>query len=308
MSDLIRHKIARCRWCGGDFIRVYQTQWICENDACQHRQIAAAILKDPRPADGSTPYLFLPLPLQVDIEESPIKRLLVHGPAGISKSYGARWHLYKRCRLIPGYQALLLRVSLEQLKKNHLKYMESEAAALGDAEYRPGPREMHFENGAMITMGYCDSLTDIGQHLGPEWDECMLEEAVHFLPEAINEITARDRGSAPAREAMYQLGLMEGRSRLLTNPGGRAALFLEDHYIKRTPDLKKFPKYEARFYGAIHGDIRDNPYLSENFLSAGLGGLEAKRYEQLAAGRWDVFPGQAFPMFNPAIHVQEIEP
>lgn len=298
------HKIARCRWCGGPFVRVW-AQWFCANLAqgCPDRQIAHAI-HHPTPIEGRSPFFYLPLPLQVDIEESPVKRLLVHGPQGISKSYGGRMSLYARCRKIPGYQALLLRCTYDQLQKNHLQFVRAECDALGDAKYTAGTTKVvEFENGSRIFMGFCDKAADIEDHRGPEWDEVLIEEAVSLLPEAINVITSRDRGSAPAREAMIALGFEEGRSRLLTNPGGRAQMFLEDHYITRSPDRLEYPKYDPQFYGHIMGDIRDNPYLSETYKESVLGGLDADRYEQFAEGRWDIVAGQFFGQWNPTRHV-----
>src|SRR5688572_6388026 len=144
------HAVASCRWCGGQFRLIHQTQWICENDECADKQIAEAITRKVAIPDKS-PYLYLPLPLQVEIDKSDVKRLLVHGPAGISKSFGSRWHLYKLCRELPGYQALLLRVTLKQLEKNHLKYAEAECQAMGDAEYKGGnDKKVVFDNGSEI--------------------------------------------------------------------------------------------------------------------------------------------------------------
>src|SRR5215471_17716576 len=131
-----RHPIARCRWCGGFFVRFFH-QWLCESPECAEKQQAHAIERNLTVKDES-PYLFLPLPLQVDMQTSTVKRLLVAGAGGASKSYGARWHLYTECLTFPGYIALLLRVSYDELQKNHLQWMPGEAAMLGDAKYSGG--------------------------------------------------------------------------------------------------------------------------------------------------------------------------
>jgi hypothetical protein len=302
-----RHAVAKCRWCGGAFVR-YFAHWLCENAECQERCAAHAVLK-PEIEDGKSPFLFLPLPLQVEFITSPIKRLLIHGPAGISKSYGSRWALYSSCRAIPGYRALLLRKTYDQLFKNHLQFMHAEASALGDARFKNStqePKQMAFDNTSAVYMGYCQHDADILQHLGNEWDEIVFEEAVHFSPNALSEISARDRGSATAREAMYALGRTTGRCRYPTNPGGPAMAYLEDFCITKAPDPEKYPHYSPTVYGDIHGDITDNPYLDENYKASVLGGLEAERYEQLAEGRWDVFPGQFFPDWRVDQHVRRI--
>jgi hypothetical protein len=300
------HKVARCRWCGGNFVRYFH-HWVCGRSECQERCAHHAVVKLDI-IDGESPFLFLPLPFQVDITESPVKRLLVIGAAGISKSFGGRWDLYKCCRQIKGFRALLLRCTYDQLYKNHLQFMHEEARLLGDATFLNStsqPKQQRFENGSAVYMGYCQHTADIGQHLGNEWDRIVFEEAVHFLPRAIAEISARDRGSSTAREAMYALGRETGDCRYLTNPGGQAAMYLDDFCISKKPDAEEYPHYDPQFYGAIYGSITDNPYLSADYKSSVLGGLESARYQQLAEGRTDIFPGQFFSTFNPRLHVRD---
>jgi hypothetical protein len=301
------HGVARCRWCGGPFGQVFGFQWLCLTLACAERCIAHAVARSEL-ASFPSPFLYLPLPLQVEIEEHPARRLLVHGAAGVSKSFGGRWSLYARARKIPGYRALLLRCSYDQLEKNHLQFMPAEAELLGDAEYKSGnPKRSVFENTSEIRFGYCDDEADIRQHLGPEWDEILMDEAVHFLPKAIQEITARDRGSATSRASRAELGGVKGRCRLLTNWGGRAQMYLEDFFVTRTPDADQFPHYNPDYYGAVEGGVEDNPFLDEDFKTATLGGLESNRYEQLANNRRDVMPGQFFGQFSRDTHVREME-
>lgn len=273
-------------------------QWLCENAECADRQRAHAVLKT-QPVAGESPFLYLPFPLQVDIEESPVRRLLVHGEVGISKSYGLRWSLYKRCRAIPGYQALLLRETLPQLTLNHLQFMEREEKLLGDCEYKPGPRRMQFENDSIIHFGFCKDEDDIRQWRGPEFDEVAIDEAVNLLPKALRILVTRDRGSEPAREAMLKLGYEHGRSRLLTNPNGRAEMELETAYILRNPDPKEYPHYDPADYGHITGDAADNPQLAWNHKTSTMGGLNVDEYAYLAEGQWGVVENQFFKWWKP---------
>lgn len=297
------HAKAKCRWCGGRFVRVFRIQWICESTGCAERCIRNAV-RNAIVDEGKTPFLFLPLPLQVEIEETPTKRLLVHGPAGLSKSYGGRWHLYARCRKIAGYRSLLLRATLKQLTKNHLSLMPFECRQLGDAKFIGGnDSRVEFTNNSTIWPGYCETLSDIGQHLGPEWDEILIDEGVHIIEDGIREIIARDRGSGTSLEARVDLGIEEGRTRILTNPGGRSMNYLRRMFIDRNPTKDDCADYNPDHYGAITGDIEDSPYLPENFKQSVLGGLDPDRYEQLAHGRWDVFPGQFYRGFDKSRHV-----
>jgi hypothetical protein len=303
------HGVAKCRWCQKPFRRMDERHWICSSDDCADRQLAAAMRKA---GQSSGPILFLPLPLQIDVDESKVTHLLIAGAAGVSKSVGARWNLYRRCRLIPGYRALLLRCTYPELEKNHLQFCSAEAKALGDATYKN--RIVTFEHGddealeAKIFSGYCDVASDIGQHMGPEWDECDLDEAVLFLPDAVNQITSRARGSGTARLAHERLGLSAGRTRLWSNPGGRAMRYLVAAYIKRKLDPDLYPKYDPSEYGVISCTLEDNPYEPEDYEKKSLSGLSAARYEQLRWGRWDIYAGTFFESWDSAIHLTHAEP
>lgn len=306
------HSVAECRWCGGKFRKLYGMQWACESVACLERCLKHAI---PKLADfyvkGQSPILYLPLPLGVDMRESQMKRLLVAGAGGASKSYGGRWHLYSECRANPGLRCLLLRCTYDELHKNHLQFMPNEAAQLGDADYKGGNvRQMIFSqpdgNDSVIFCGFCADRADIPGHLGPSWDRILFEEGVTFLPEALQEISARDRGSPTA----FRLPDVEqdGKTLILTNPGGRAMGYLRDFYIDKQPDPVEFPEYDSSEYGHIKANRRDNPYLKQNYAKSTLGGLSAARYKQLAEGDWSIVAGQFFPSFDPAVHVVDINP
>jgi hypothetical protein len=219
-------------------------------------------------------------------------------------------YVYGRARKIAGYRGLLLRCTYDQLKKNHLQFIPGELAQFANGARWLGGNENRaiLENDAQIYMGYCQNDADIAQHMGVEFDDVLFEEAVHFLPRAITDISTSDRGAGTSREARMVMGMPNtGRSRYLTNPGGRAMRVLEDFCIRREPDVKDYPHYDPRFYGHIHGDIRDNPYLAADYKTATLGGLDAARFEQLAEGRWDVFPGQFFTEWDKDKHIQVIE-
>jgi hypothetical protein len=255
------------------------------------------------PVEGYAPYFFLPLPLNVDLIESPWKRTLLAGAAGSSKSFGARRLLYAICRDRPGIRILLLRCTNDELIKNHLQFMPFEATQLGDAKYSGGnPKSMTFENQSMIAMGYCDDAADIPRHLGAEWDLIVLEEAVNFLPNAISEITARDRGSFMVEHK----GDRDGKSWLLSNPGGRAMLYLSDTYITKQPDALEYPEYDPTVHGHIHATLEDNPYLPESYAQKNLSGLTASRFKQLRFGDWTVFSGQFFSTWEQSKHLQEL--
>ena len=303
------HEIARCLWCGKPFRRMGEEHWICSTDACADRQLAAAMRKA---GQSSGPILFLPLPLQIEVGENTTTNLLVAGAAGVSKSVGCRWNLYKKCREIPGFRSLLIRRSYPELERNHLGHMAREAKLLGDATYKAQARVMVFhhddDNDAMIQAGYCDDASDIQQHIGQEFDEVALEEGVQLLPLAISELSSRARGSATARLAYQRMGKRAGCTRIWSNPGGRAHRWIVSMFLKKAPDRDLYPQYRAEEYGFINCTLTSNPYLAPDYREKTLAGLSAPRYKQLAEGDWSVMAGQFFETFDPAIHLTTNEP
>lgn len=295
------HPIAQCRWCGGRFVQVYQTQWLCETDACQHRQIAAATLKDPRPEDGTSPYVWLPTPTQVELAESAAPNLLLGGAAGGSKSAGLRHNAYRNCQAIDNYEVLLLRRTFPELESTHLVRMDQDAdphRGTITAKYSKGDRTLRFPNGSFIKGGHCESDSDMSKYLSTEYDEIIFDEASTFHPSVMLEISSRARSSKPAVVARGGAFVRYG-----SNPGGIGALFLKDFFITRTPDPERFPAYRPEDYAFIGAKVYDNPYLDPAYLQR-LKQLEPDRRAQLLDGNWDVFVDQFFGGFDPAIHVQ----
>ncbi len=306
-GELRRHEVAVCRWCGGQFVFIFNTQWICENERCAERQIEHAILRI-APIPGETPYVYLPLPLQVDMKLSTAKRLLVAGAAGACKSYGARWFAYSECHETPGLQVLLVRSTFPSLDKNHLQFMDAETKRLTqeagiECKYVGGNvRKVLFANGSVIHAGYCDDEGDIGQHLGPEWDRFIAEEANLLLPAALSEIAARDRGSLTAQRPD---GVeRDGRTVLIANPEGRGSQFLIDTYIEKSPDPDDYPTYNASIHDFIPARLEDNPYLKADFATTTLSGLTAARYRQMRYGDWKARVGLFFETFDSDVHVR----
>jgi hypothetical protein len=295
----ITHGVAKCRWCGGKFRFIDNRHWVCTTSACADRQLARAMR---RAGDLTGPTIFVPLPLQVDCDESPIRNLLIAGAAGVSKSTGCRWSIYNACREVPGFRALLLRVSYDQLYKNHLQYIPYEVLQLGDADYKDRQKLTTFyrDSGAdsKLFSGYCDVDADIAQHMGPEFDYVGFDEATGFLPRACEEISTRARGSATAQRTPRR-----GIVRLFAMPGGRAMRHLVTFYIKKNPNPEQFPKYDPADYGYIPCNLEDNPFLPEDYDKKTLSGLSAARYQQLRYGDWTVLAGQFFETFDPAIHL-----
>ena len=243
------HKVARCRWCGEKFYRVFETQWFCKTKKCQTRQKRHAIKKPEEVPEDESPYIYLPTPAQVELHESKAPNLLWGGSAGGSKTFGLRWDLYKWCQDIPNFRALLLRRTFPELERTHLLDMRKEGGTqkepgmLGPvAYYARGERRMLFENGSFIEAGHCESANDMMRYLSSEYDQICFDEWSTFDEEPIVEISSRARSSNRAVEDRGGAFVRGG-----SNPGGPGALYLRDHFILGKPDPEDYPRYNPAF-------------------------------------------------------------
>lgn len=298
-----RHAVARCRWCKGPFVQLYGVQWICDTLECARKQLAHSMYSIAEPTPGRSPWYYVPLPIQVDIETIALtswKHALIAGAAGTAKSHGARHLLYRLCQQIAGLRCLMLRNSYDSLHKNHLQYMDDEAIQVGGIYTGGNVRQMRFPHDnapdAVMFAGYCEHEKDIPQHTGPEWDVCFMDEGVLLLPRAINELMSRVRGSSTAMEAKVRLGMPPRWAHTIinSNPGGRAMMYLLDHFIRRKPDRDRYPQYDETQFGFLRSTLDDNPYLDEHYEAENLSHLDASRYRQLRHGDWTAISGQFF--------------
>jgi hypothetical protein len=273
-------------------------------------------------ATGPPQWWWLPIPIQVEVDELRARYITFGGAAGGSKSmYGRRGRLIRHALLYPGYQALLIRKTLEELKKTHLSKFPQEATELQRAgvqvEWKVSEKHLVITHPNGITSdifaGYADDMDDLQRLLSTEYDEIFVDEATTLNPLLIPELTTRSRGSnGPSTDAIKAAG--GPWCFFATNPGGPSAQLIKDLFITHTPEWENFsPKFRELYNPAewayVPATLEDNPYLDENYETS-LALLSADRYEQLRHGNWDVVPGMFFGRWRPTrdgqpYHVRE---
>jgi hypothetical protein len=245
---------------------------------------------------GESPWIYLPTPAQVDFYECRARNVLYGGAAGGGKSASLRWALYRDCMRIPNLTCLLLRRTFPELESTHLHDMQREQTMVGGI-FNGTNRTMKWPNGSLIRAGHCESAKDMSKYLSTEYGRVAFDEGSTFVERIVLEIASRARTSNPDLMAAGGAAVWIG-----SNPGGPGALFLRDHFIDKTPDRDRFPKYDANAYAFIPARVQDNPYLDPAYVQR-LEQLEPERQRQLLDGDWSVFYGQFFGGFNPAVHV-----
>jgi len=299
--------VAVCCWCEGELVRdraldgpAKEARYVCQRPECRTRQLTFAVQGERPNRDGKRVkgYLYLPSPRQVEFHEQGALHVLFGGAAGPGKSYALRWDAYQRCLRNPNYEALLLRRTFPELQKTHMRRAAREAPWFG-ASFLASEHVVKFHNGSLLEFGHCDTDASVSKYLSSEYDWIGFDELVTFEPDIAFEIMSRARTSTPNRSAIIKAG---------SNPGGVGALWVRDFFITQTPDLDRYPRYDASQWAFVPAKLDDNPYLDPRYETGTLANLTEARYQQLRHGDWYVFDGQFFSSFSETKHVVSIAP
>lgn len=185
---------------------------------------------------------------------------------------------------VPGYSALLLRRTLEELKQPSALIDLSRAWLAGtDARYNGSTHTWTFPSGATLGFGYLRNPGDerryqsaAYQYIG--FDELTaFEEAQYtFLFSRLRRPKASPRGKAPDGLGLAGVPL---RIRSASNPGGPGHDWVKDRFVD--PKTRIAPFFPAT--------LEDNPHLdAETYLAALALMSDPVTRERMRAGDWDV--------------------
>lgn len=267
------------------------------------------------PTQKETDWFYLPTPIAVPFHSSKVPNILFGGAAGGSKSHSARHDAYRHCMLIPGFRAIIMRRTFEELKRNHLDNARGECARF-NAYFNKDvvnlvttEHEIRFDmhgtgNESKIIFGHCQNLGDEEKYLGDAYDAFYPDEMATFEKKQIVGIAGRLRSAK--RGIVARLG---GTS----NPGGAHTLWLKDYFIDKDESQIQLenPKYRASRYQFLPAMLYDNPYYMDpdgtytNYEER-LFAYDPERRRQLLLGDWTALAGQFFPEFNIHRHVDTL--
>ncbi len=235
--------------------------------------------------------------------------ILYGGQAGGGKSHGIRWDGYEFCMKNPGCIAVLVRQTLPQLEKNHIRKVRTELPPnLG--QYNETKKVFRFWNGSIMSFQHLEYDKDINDFQGDEIHWLGIDEAALLKPEHLAEIKTRLRlgGWTPTDpESIKRLP----RLIMGSNPGGPSHLYLKKNYIDPAPaetiferKIRVHDKTIIRTRIFIPATMRDNKYLDEEY-EAQFADLPEWKQKQLRDGDWNVIPGAFFDVFDTYKHVIE---
>lgn len=221
--------------------------------------------------------------------------VLLAGPAGTGKSFGAMVKVHLMCMLNPGMKALLVRKTHVSLTATGLAtfrdHVIAEALANGTVKWYGGSGEKPpgyiYSNGSTVSVGGMDNPTKI---MSSEYDMIYVQEATEFTKDDWEKCTTRLRNG----KVSFQQLLAD------CNPEG------PDHWLKTRCD-----EGQTDMLYALH---TDNPKLFDDAgapTTAGqayldtLSRLTGVRRHRLFGGIWAAAEGVIYEDWNPAIHITE---
>lgn len=217
--------------------------------------------------------------------ESTAKHTAYGGARGGGKSYAMRRKLVMLCMRYPNLSVLLLRRTLQELRKNHIQPLCYELN--GYALYKRDERSFIFPNGSRLELGYCDNDGDLLQYQGAEYDVIGFEEATNFREEWIRFITTSLRSTrSDFRTRVYYT----------CNPGGVGHNYIKRLFIDRDYSDGEVPED----YLFIPARVYDNkPLMDANpdYIRL-LEALPAAKRRAHLEGDWNVCDGQVFEEFR----------
>lgn len=204
---------------------------------------------------------------------------------------------------VPGYSALLLRRTFQDLSKpGALLDRAREWLASSGASWNEQKKQWRFPSGAVLAFGYLVNESDIYQYQGAEYQFIGFDELTQFTERQYTYLFSRLRRLAGKNVPL--------RMRSASNPGGIGAEWVQQRFI---PDnwLPEFGRdlavIEKDGRAFVPAKLVDNPYLDQESYEQSLSELDDVTRAQLLEGDWQVRErGNIFPMFEdglPGRHV-----
>lgn len=256
----------------------------------------------------------------LDLLENGTARWIGYGGAkGGGKSYGARaTHLWRRFHYAntPG---LIFRRTLPELQRNHIKPIFRDWPFLRDW-YSVQEKLLTFpHNGSTVQFVAADDERSFGRIQGAEFADIDVDEATQNTQEELEWLGMHLRCTTNQE--------IEPRMVLTMNPGGRGHGVIKRLFIDR--DYHENERPEDYTFLQAHGhdnvewarkSLKDDGltvdeyyewpeskrfeyFITRTDYGKSLNSLPKNLRDAYLLGRWDVFAGQYFDIFDPARHV-----
>src|SRR5579859_186927 len=201
---------------------------------------------------GKITHRYVPTEKGLDFHESTALNCILEGSRGTGKSKAIRNDAHMRALSHPGYDYLIVRRTMPQLRKSHLKFIGAEMKALG-GYFNKTESIAYYPNGSLGFYGHCQTEDDTMNLLSSEFCAIYFDEISTFTWEMVTRIAACLR----VPEGSGLMPIVRGG----TNPIGVGASEIRRYYITKDITPEEDEDYIPDDYQAIHTTLDDNPYV-----------------------------------------------
>lgn len=222
--------------------------------------------------------------------------VLFGGAAGGGKSYGQIVDAMLFALKYPGSKQLVLRRTFAELDKSLIR-TALELYPRKMWNFNSSSHSGKFVNGSVVDFGYCATEKDVYQYQSAEYDVIRFDELTHFTEAQYIYLISRVRGANGYPKQIKSS----------TNPGGVGHSWVKERFVDPERANTAFIGADGMKRIFIPSLLRDNKFLMEgdpNYEKRLLA-LPEKEKKALLYGDWNIFEGQYFTEFDPAVHVIE---
>jgi hypothetical protein len=203
--------------------------------------------------------------------------ILMEGGRGTGKSLAIRMDAHARAMQWPGFQYLVLRRTMPELRKSHFHDVEIEMKKLGGFFHKTD-NQARYENGSVGYFGHCETSGDILNYLSAQFGAIYFDELSTFTLDMFLQISS----SARAPEDAPYTAIVRGG----TNPIGEGAGWVKQWFIDKTVDLAEYQDYNPDDFVTISSVYTDNPHLNQTAYKARLSSLPKHVRDAWLEGIW----------------------
>lgn len=221
---------------------------------------------------------------------------MMGGAAGGGKSDTLLMFNIARRLKYPGSSGLMLRRSIEELKKEGSLIPRSHEILSGKWAWSGMDKKWRAPNGSALEFGYCKYESDVYHYQSAQYADIQFDELTHFTQFQYEYIKSRVRSAAGFPAAI----------RSATNPGNIGHAWVKKYFVTvTTPGQVYIDPETGKSRVFIPAKVYDNATLMKNdpgYVER-LKSLPEHERRALLDGDWDVFKGQYFYEWRYDLHV-----
>jgi hypothetical protein len=233
--------------------------------------------------------LYQPTVKGTAFHELTVPNAILEGPRGTGKSVILRNDAHIHALLQPGMAYLIVRRTMPELRKSHLRFIEREMHRLGGT-FNKTESIAYYPNGSLGYYGHCETDADVMIYLSSEFARVYIDEITTFPGDMVLKLASTVR----VPDGSGWVAALRGG----TNPLGESADWVLRWFVTKEVPAEEADAYRPEDYTAIRMRPEDNPHMDWAQYRRRLQSLPAHVRKAWLDGEW-VIEGVYFSDFKP---------